>query len=234
MMSNNSEDNFKVIPLANLVKASWNYKVNDEKMALKLMANMRRNGQVESLVVRQISPDRWEIINGNHRYDALAALGSENALCYDVGEVSRQDAIRLAIELNETRFESDQVKLGRMVTDILQSFESNDALATLPFDGKQIARLVEVSSGESWKKNIQEALEAQEKTQEELKKKIIKPADPLVYFKVSKETFVNWLVLKERIQLEYQLSTDAEVLIKILGPETKSKMEEMKNGTAQN
>jgi ParB-like chromosome segregation protein Spo0J len=65
------ENSFVDIPLDLLVPADWNYKTDDEYRQEKLKNNIKRNGQVENIIVRLLSTGFYEIVNGNHRYQAL-------------------------------------------------------------------------------------------------------------------------------------------------------------------
>jgi|SRR5215471_5358048 len=125
---------YRLIPLAKISKADWNYKKEDAALTKKLVANIKRNGQVENVLVRQLKGDRFEMVNGNHRHDALTELGERNVLVCDLGKISKAAAMRIAVETNETKFESDFVKLSGMVKEMKLEFAEDDLLATLPYD----------------------------------------------------------------------------------------------------
>ena len=65
---------FELMEVSKLIKADWNYKTDDEKKLKDLQENFKRNGQVENIIVRELSKGKYEVVNGNHRLDALKNL----------------------------------------------------------------------------------------------------------------------------------------------------------------
>lgn len=137
---------FVEIPIEKLVKANWNYKNDDVELKEKLKANIKRNGQIENLIVRELETGFFEIVNGNHRYDALFELKTKSVMCYNLGSISLQQAQRIAIETNETRFTSDTDKLSALLNEINIEFEYEDLLSTLPYDADEFKELLEGGS----------------------------------------------------------------------------------------
>lgn len=129
--------NFKLFPVEILEKAEWNYKEEDEFMSQQLRNNIKRIGLVENLQVRKLETGYYQVINGNHRYDEMIALGKRFVICYDHGDISLAEAMRRAIETNETKFESNEIKLSRHLVDI-NAEELEDLENTLPYTDKQI------------------------------------------------------------------------------------------------
>lgn len=125
--------NYKLLPFELLVKADWNYKIDNDKRKKDLLENFKRNGQVENILVRELNTGYYEVINGNHRYDVFADLGTEFVLCYDFGDISDAHAKRIAIETNETKFETDSIKLAETIKDITAEFSLEDIETTMPF-----------------------------------------------------------------------------------------------------
>lgn len=139
---------YRLLPLSKIVKADWNYKKEDATLTKKLVANIKRNGQVENVLVRQLKGDRFEMVNGNHRHDALSELGHRNVVVCDLGKISKAAAMRIAIETNETRFESDFVKLSGMVKEMKLEFAEDDLLSTLPYDLRQLSDIEQITTFE--------------------------------------------------------------------------------------
>jgi len=133
-----NKKNFKSIALDKLVKASWNYKEDNETQMTNLVNNMKRNNQVENLQVRELDTGFFEVINGNHRLDAMSTLEFKSAMCYNHGTISLPEAQRIAIETNETRFQNDGTKMSELIAEISKDFSMEELAQTLPFTPEEI------------------------------------------------------------------------------------------------
>lgn len=136
--------NYKELPIDVLVQADWNYKKNDEKLQKKLADNIEKNGQIENILVRPLGNGEYEVVNGNHRYMALKSLGVKKAIVYDLGEISLQQAQRIAIETNETKFESDNVALAEILSNLTDEFGIADLEVTMPYTGDELSNFSEM------------------------------------------------------------------------------------------
>jgi len=136
----------QVVPVSQLVKAPWNYKTDDAVKARKLTGSLRRSGQLQVLNVREVDTDdgpRLEVFDGNHRVDSLRDLGWDQVLVINAGKISRAEAIRRAMELNENRFDSDAIKVAELLRDDLTpTFTTEDLATTFPWDQQQLDDLV--------------------------------------------------------------------------------------------
>jgi len=126
------------LPVGKLVGADWNYKVEDPDQAEKLIANIKRNGQVENILVRELDTGFFEVINGNHRLAAFNHLGIKKAVCFNFGPITDSQAWRIAIETNETKFKRDDAKLAVLIKEMTSGsgaeFNVADLNTTMPFD----------------------------------------------------------------------------------------------------
>jgi ParB-like chromosome segregation protein Spo0J len=131
-------DRFVELPVERLALAPWNYKLDDDEKVGKLINNVKLNGQVENLIVRELPTGYFEVVNGNHRLIAFLKMGLTSAVCYNVGPMGDTAAYRLAIETNETKFDVDEVKLAGLIKDILTEVDEGALLATMPFSQHQL------------------------------------------------------------------------------------------------
>jgi hypothetical protein len=150
----NDDTRWMQIPIAQLRPAPWNYKVDDDFLAKRLEANIRRNGQVENLIVRELGDGTFEVVNGNHRLVTFRALGMAEAMCYNVGTVAVRDAQRLAIETNETKFASDPFLMADLVQEVLAAEQYDgveaDPHGTLPFSDEEFETIAAMSGKPEW------------------------------------------------------------------------------------
>src|SRR5574343_637826 len=118
-----NEKGWQLIPLEKLVSADWNYKTDDATMEAHLLENFKRNGQIESIIVRLLDTGFYEVVNGNHRLKVMRQLETKEAMTFCLGEISLSQAKRIAIETNETRFASDNIKLAEALSEIGKEFD---------------------------------------------------------------------------------------------------------------
>lgn len=135
----------KVIPIEEVVPADWNYKADDPEMEEKLENNLKRLGQVENTHVRQLDTGYYEMVNGNHRLNTLKALDETHVIAFDHGDVSQSEAIRRAIETNETNFEPDQLELGARIEEVAEDFSLDSLEETMPFGEDELEDLATLS-----------------------------------------------------------------------------------------
>lgn len=134
---------FCEIPIDKLVKAGWNYKENNQELAEKLSNNIKRNGQIENIIVRELDTGFYEVVNGNHRLDVLKELGFETIYSFNLGKISDASAQRIAIETNETKFASNISKLENMLLEISNEFDFSDISLTMPFSEEYLSGIIE-------------------------------------------------------------------------------------------
>lgn len=133
-----SKRGFREMDLAKLVKANWNYKVENADLSRKLVSNMKRNGQIENLLVRPLETGFYEVVNGNHRLDAMEELGIKKVMVFDLGNISDAQARRIAVETNETKFLADTALLADVIGEILEEFPVEDLTETMPYTKQEI------------------------------------------------------------------------------------------------
>ncbi len=137
--------NFISIDVTKLEKAAWNYKKDDEFMLGQLVGNLKANGQMENIIVRELSAGTYEVVNGNHRYDAVKLLGWKKIVAFNLGKVGQAHAEKIAIVTNETRFQTDQVKLAELMTKLQGEFKLEDLAKEMPWTEEQIENFAKLT-----------------------------------------------------------------------------------------
>ena len=138
------EIKWQEIELSKLVGAPWNYKKDFEYLEEKLINNIKKNGIIENIIVREIEGDKFEVVNGNHRLKACVKIGLKKIMCCNLGNIKLRVAKRIAIETNETKFPNDKSKLGDILSDLLDGFGLDDIVATTPWSRDEIEKLAKV------------------------------------------------------------------------------------------
>lgn len=143
--------NWVILDVDQLVNANWNYKDDDGQRTEMLMEalgnNLKRNGQIENILVRLLDTGFYEVVNGNHRLMAAKKIkGMDSLVCYNLGKISQRDAARIAVETNETKFPSDRIKLGKLISEISEEADSLDLSETMPFTDAELVDLQNLSA----------------------------------------------------------------------------------------
>lgn len=132
------------IPLEKLIPADWNYKEDDVLKSEKLVNNLKRNGQVETIIVRQLATGFFEVVNGNHRLAAFPAAEIKTVHVFNAGIITDAHARRLAIETNETRFDSNAAKLAGLMKELEGEFTQDELASTMPYSGEEIEKMQKI------------------------------------------------------------------------------------------
>jgi len=126
---------------------SWNFNMQSDRLFNSLKEALRRFGRLYPVIVREVEDEKYEIIDGEHRWKALLQLGVESTPVKNLGRVSDVLAKELMTILNKTRGEANPEKLGLSLSRIVRAMEESgeDPLAILPYDAEQLKRLMAVS-----------------------------------------------------------------------------------------
>jgi len=193
---------FIEIPTEKLVKADWNYKTEDPNKQEKLKENIKRNGQIENIIIRELETGFYEVVNGNHRLSVLKALNIEKAYSYNLGKISQAQAIRIAIETNETKFDTDSIALAERVKELTEEFDLKDLINTLPYSETEIDNFSKLTDFD-W--NMYETEDLSD-TFSDTK------YDKTINVKVTNETYKRWLELKDRLNGIIGYDNESKVL----------------------
>ena len=138
-------DKYIKLKIEDLVPADWNYKTDDEFKAEKLKNNIKRNGQIENLIVRELNTGYYEVCNGNHRLSVFKELGFKEVVCYNLGKISQIQSQRIAIETNETKFGIDDEKFSNLLRELKDEFSFEDLVDTMPFTENELKMLIDLN-----------------------------------------------------------------------------------------
>ncbi len=112
-------------------------------MFRKLVESMRQFGYVQPIIVRELAPDRYEIINGEHRWRAARELNMPEIAVMNLGVIADSRAKQLVVILNELGGTPDQVRLSDLLRDINIEVSTADLLKVLPFTEKELSLYTE-------------------------------------------------------------------------------------------
>jgi hypothetical protein len=180
---------FIELPIDKLVKADWNYKTEDPAKQEKLTENIKRNGQIENIIVRELETGFFEVVNGNHRLSVLKDLDIKTAHSFNLGKINQAQAIRIAIETNETKFDTDSITLAQRVKELTEEFKIEELVKTLPYTEVEIDNFSKLTDFD-WEQYETEDLSDTFSDTEYNK---------TINVKVTGETYKRWLELRDRL-----------------------------------
>lgn len=131
------------IDIEKLVPADWNYKKDDDEKERKLRDNLKRIGQIENIIVRELKTGFYEVVNGNHRLKVFREADIKEPVCFNLGRITDTQARRIAVETNELRFNTNTLKMAEVLRDVIDGGEwlVSELARTMPFDEKEIEML---------------------------------------------------------------------------------------------
>lgn len=128
----------KLIKLDKLKKAEWNPKKDDNSLLEKLINSIEYQQSAGVLLVRPISNDIYEIIDGNHRYEALKKMGVEQVWCE---VIETKDIVVFFLQRNSQWFEIEWDKVITLMEEGKEE-ESKILLDTTPLTPKDLMVLL--------------------------------------------------------------------------------------------
>jgi hypothetical protein len=134
----------------------------------------------------------------------MRELGYQECMTYNLGTISDAMARRIAIELNETRFATDQLKLAEAVKDILTEYPSDELELTMPYSKQELddfPKMLDFDWDDFKKGQGGEDGENGEA-----------PAATKLSLDVSPEALKLWNEWKERCRAQHGVDTDSKAL----------------------
>lgn len=177
------------ISIDKLIKADWNYKTEDTAKQEKLKENIKRNGQIENIIIRELDTGFFEVVNGNHRLSVLKDLNVKMVHSYNLGKITQAQAIRTAIETNETKFDTDSILLAERIKELTESFDLDELVKTLPYSETEIDNFSKLTDFDWEQYNDENSSDTFDDTE----------FNKTINVKVTEETYKRWLELKDRL-----------------------------------
>lgn len=131
----------EVVSVTKLDPNPWNPNRMDPEMYGKAVESIRQFGFVDPVTVRQIG-ERYEIIDGEHRWRAAIDLQFTTVPIINLGTVDDDVAKQLTIVLNETRGQPDRERLASLIRDLGQRKDALDLERVIPLRRQQIAEII--------------------------------------------------------------------------------------------
>ena len=162
--------------LNNLVKAGWNYKTDGtEEQINKLIKSIKYDDSAGIIAVRKLN-DKYEVIDGNHRLEALQRMGWQQIQVENFGDISKAKAIIIARRRNHVWFDDDLKAFSDLIkNDVLPEIDTDTLKEILPDTPDEIDNLVNFGNFD-WEEPIEK-----EPKDDDGKKTVVVKVDESVY-----------------------------------------------------
>ncbi len=106
---------------------------------VKARNSILKDGQLKAVVVRQ-TDEGYEIVKGNNLFQLLKEEGAEDVCCFNVGDISLDEAKLMYIQLS-SELEINYVKIAQIISDIFSKFNIYDIEKVAPYSIAEISEL---------------------------------------------------------------------------------------------
>jgi len=131
------------VNINSLIPNPWNVNKTTPRQQEAIAESLGEYGQVIAILCRK-QGDKYQIIDGEHRYQELVKSGVKTAVINVIEDISDAHAKKLSIILNETRGYADRVDLGRLLDEIKIDM-GDDLITALPYDPQELDQLIKAS-----------------------------------------------------------------------------------------
>jgi len=146
MPKSNTKPEIIEVPLSKLRPAPWNYKLSaTPEQREKLKRSIEKDRSAGVIAVRHLGKGIYEVIDGNHRLEALQELEWETATVENFGKVSTADAALISRRRNTIWFESNDVIFGQLLVDeVLKEYSLEDIAPFMEEELGDLQALVDI------------------------------------------------------------------------------------------
>jgi len=184
--------------ITDLIKADWNYKTDGTEEQIEILINsIKKDKSVGVLAVREIG-DKFEVIDGNHRLEALIRMKAKKVPCENFGDITKATAITIARRRNHKWFDDDLNAYAKIFKeDVIEEYSIEELEKFMPDTQEDMQNLLEVDDFD-W-----DEAEETPKFDEEENLKTIKILVP-------EETYNLWGKWKEKCKTITGYDTDSK------------------------
>jgi ParB/RepB/Spo0J family partition protein len=130
------------VKLSSVTPNPWNPNKQTDFMYEKEKTSIKEFGFVDPILCRSKDGKSFEIIDGEHRYRAMAELGAPTILVMNLGDIPDDRAKALTVLMNETRGKADHDLLSKLMHELNESVGQEYLTHIMPYSDREIANLV--------------------------------------------------------------------------------------------
>jgi ParB family chromosome partitioning protein len=195
------------VTLEQLQKAPWNYKTDGRpELIEKLVKSATYQKSIGVIAVRELGKNKYEIIDGNHRLDALKQLGVDEVTVENFGKISKAEAVVISKQRNMIWFEDDTVKFAEVFKEaVLNEFTIDELEQMLPLSKVELENYSKLLDFDwsIYDKNLEDDQVDQDE------EKILR----IILNKEEQKIWAEWIT---KIEKEFKLVTPNAILIKTI------------------
>lgn len=132
------------VDLDTLVPAVWNPKVEaSDALIKKLARSVERDKSAGVLAVRELPDGALEVIDGNHRLEAIRSLGWRTAWVENFGRITTPEAVTICRRRNHEWVALDRDKYATLMREVVvPEIRVDDLVAFMPETRAELDRLL--------------------------------------------------------------------------------------------
>jgi hypothetical protein len=198
-MTDRMQTEIITVLVKDVAPAKWNYKSEGtEEEIAKLAASISEDQSAGVPAVREVD-GMFEVIDGNHRLQAIVELGWHELKVENFGPISKANAVIIARRRNHKWFEDDVAKYADLFTnEVLDEYDLDDLELIMP-DSREEMETFEKLLDFDWN-------QYGEGKQPELEEDM-----HTIKFVVSEDVYHQWFEWRQRCQQSTPIKDDAEI-----------------------
>lgn len=132
----------KLVPIESVQPNDYNFnRLRTEKFD-QVRRTIDKFGMIKAVIVRTIDKDRYEIVDGEHRWKILTEMGSKIIPVRDLGEVDKKTAIELTQVSNLIHGHIDFFRLSDLFCQV-DGFTPEQMAEMVPYTSDEIRTMIE-------------------------------------------------------------------------------------------
>jgi len=135
----------------------WNPNRLSDELTQKLLNDISEKGFILPIVVRPIDKEKYQIVDGEHRWRIAKNIGLKFIPCI-IAEMDEQEARIKTIQLNRLRGEDEPELLAKLLEELSAEIDIEELSGRLPFDPfeiKESLELLEIKESRHFKERLQ-------------------------------------------------------------------------------
>ena len=132
--------------IEDLIPADWNYKSDGTaEQITKLCNSINEDKSAGVVAVRELDSGKFEVIDGNHRLQALKKLNWPKVPCENFGVITKAKAITVARRRNHKWFDDDLLAYAELFSkEVLDEYSVDQLEQFMPDSRKEMEAMQEL------------------------------------------------------------------------------------------